>query len=380
MKNVKWLIQYDTYDSKENRICGLSSLGVCDYKVSLLTRKGYFVDIISPSVTGHKWGFYGYKVKNLTKQVKLHLFPTFGYVNKAGMIFSKLWTATLLFFYLLLFIKRNEIIIVAHSLAFCTPLYIAKKIKGFKILLDFGEEYNKVKKGNLLYRIFEPKLISVSDEFIFCNDLMSKLYNSIAYTVIYGQYINPYKLPKKRKKDNKIHLVYAGIISKEEGSAYQVIKLARFLDERYRIHILGQIPKEEDYLALIKENNEKHKCKIQYEGIKKGESFFNELNKYDIGLNLRKTSEKYIDFAFPSKCLTYLCAGLRVVSSDIKCLKESRLAEAFFFFKDNSLENASEVIRQIDIYKNYEIKNQLETLDIIASDELAHLIGGKNDL
>ena len=375
MKTIKWLIQYDTYDSNENRVCGLSSLGLCDYKISLLTRKGYSVDIISPSITKDKLGFFNFKVKKLSNQVKLYLFPTFGYINRIGLIFSKIWTMFLLLWFLLFKVKKNEIIVVTHSLAFCMPLYIAKKIKGFKILLDFGEEYNKIKKGNFFYRYFEPKIIQISEKFIFCNDLMPQFYLKNSYTIIYGQYINSFSLQKSRLDDGKIHLVYAGIISKTEGSAYRAIQLAKFLDEKYMIHILGEISDEANiFLRLINENNIKNNCKIQYGGVKKGEAFFKELYRYDIGLNLRNTNKDYIDYAFPSKCLTYLCSELLVVSSDIKCIKESKLSKYISFYKKNSMEEAANVVKNINLNANYTIKNYLKNLDHLASIELVNLI------
>ena len=56
------------------------------------------------------------------------------------------------------------------------PVYLAKKIRKFQLLLDFGEEYNKVKKGNKIYQYFEPNLIQAADKFIFSNDLLTHAY------------------------------------------------------------------------------------------------------------------------------------------------------------------------------------------------------------
>ena len=126
MKTLKWIIQYDTLDSDEERICGLSSLTLCDYKISLLTRQGYRVDIISPSITQKKWKFFSRKTKILNSN--------FGLTGKFGLFVSKMVSMVQLFIYLLLNVKKNETIVVSHSLIFCMPVYLAKKIRKFQLL------------------------------------------------------------------------------------------------------------------------------------------------------------------------------------------------------------------------------------------------------
>lgn len=377
MKALKWIIQYDTLDSDEERICGLSSLTLCDYKISLLTRQEYRVDIISPSITQKKWKFFSRKTKILNSNVRLILFSTFGLTGKFGLFVSKMVSMVQLFIYLLLNVKKNEIIVVSHSLIFCMPVYLAKKIRKFQLLLDFGEEYNKVKKGNKIYQYFEPKLIKAADKFIFSNNLLTKAYGveRDKAVVIYGQYIRASETNIKDKiADNRTHVVYAGIISSDEGSVYRAIELANYLDENFCIHILGEVPKHEEkkFYSLIERSL--GGCQVIYEGVKKGKEFFDTLSQYHIGLNLRDSKAEYIDFAFPSKCLTYLSAGIHVVSSDIKCVRKSKVGNLIHFYTKNSLEDVAQTIKQVDLNSEYKPNEQLVALDQEAAEKLALLL------
>lgn len=377
MKALKWIIQYDTLDSDEERICGLSSLTLCDYKISLLTRQGYHVDIISPSITQKHWKFYRGKIKTLTPNVRVKLFSTFGLTGTVGLFLSKLVSMAQLFIYLVFNVNKGETIVVAHSLIFCMPVYLAKKIKKFQLLLDFGEEYNKVKKGNKIYQYFEPKLIRAADKFIFSNDLLAEVYeiNQDKAAVIYGQYVNVSQTKRKEKiADDRVHIVYAGIISSDEGSVYKAIKLADYLDATFCIHILGEVPRSEKkkFFSSIAKNGSR--CQIIYEGVKKGNEFFETLSQYHIGLNLRDSQAGYIDFAFPSKCLTYLSTGLHVVSSDIKCVRESRVGNLIHFYSENSLDAVAKIVKEIDLNEKYEPTSQLAAMDREAAERLAVLL------
>lgn len=377
MKTLKWITWYDTFDSTEERLCGLSSLTLCDYKISLLTRQGYHVDIISPSITQRHWKFYRGKKKILTPNVRLKLFFTFGLTGKVGFFISKLFSTVQLFTYLLFNVKKGETIVVVHSLIFCMPVYLAKKIKKFQLLLDFGEEYNKVKKGNKMYQYFEPKLIKAADKFIFSNDLLSEAYgvDPNKAVVIYGQYIyHNEEIIKKKLADDKIHIVYAGLISSEDNSVYKAIKLADYLDESYCIHILGEVPESEKkkFYSLVEKRRDG--CQVIYEGVKKGKEFFEVLYQYQIGLNLRDPQAGYIDFAFPSKCLTYLCAGLHVVSSNIKCVRNSEVGNLIHFYRENDLSTIAQTVKEIDLNEKYDPNLQLAMLDQKAAEQMAELL------
>lgn len=68
-----------------------------------------------------------------------------------------IWSWTWLFFYLVFNVKRGEKIIAYHSLMIDFPLYCAKRIKGFKLILEIEEEYCVVIKQPFFFEWLEKK-------------------------------------------------------------------------------------------------------------------------------------------------------------------------------------------------------------------------------
>ena len=126
------------------------------------------------------------------------------------------------------------------------------------------------------------------------------------------------------------------------------------------------------FYSLIEKSLDR--CQVIYEGVKKGKEFFDTLSQYHIGLNLRDSQAEYIDFAFPSKCLTYLSAGIHVVSSDIKCVRKSKVGNLIHFYTKNSLEDVAQTIKQVDLNSEYKPNEQLAALDQEAAEKLAILL------
>lgn len=381
-KSIKWITTYDVETNNEGRYYSLSSKNKTDYIIDVMVRNGWNIEIISPSITMHEKGYYRKSQRSINKNIKLTLFNTFGAKSKLGRAMSKIFSATQLFCYLFFKVKRNELIIIGHTLMFAAPVYLAKKIKNFKLILDFGEEYNMVKKGNRIYQWAEPKLIQNTNKFIFGNDFMGDIYgiSPINYIVVYGQYQNNIRA-KKIILDNKIHLVYSGIISESEKSAFKAIELAKYLDKKYTIHILGKIDNlaEEHFYSLIEEvNSINDSCRVIYEGVKNGEEYVKQMIQYDIGLNLRSVDEYYIDFAFPSKVISYLNAGLRVVSSKIKCVEQSDIGILLDYYEDDNPNCISEVIRGIDLQSPFYCSDKLKELDSKLSISIESLIINNN--
>src|SRR5690606_35053088 len=100
-----------------------------------------------------------------------------------------------------------------------------------------------------------------------------------------------------------------------------------YLPNKYRLHILGfgNNSDIEELKKLINYvNKEKgYEC-CRYYGSLDGEKYSEFLLDCDIGLNPQKEGE-YMDFAFPSKILSYLAHGLEVVSTRIKSVEQSKV-------------------------------------------------------
>lgn len=128
-----------------------------DYISSSIVKAGYNVQIISPSWTANTEGWYDKRTSDLRDGITLTLGSTFGARIKIMKLFRIAWSWIWLFFYLVINVKRGEKIIVYHSLMIDFPIYFAKLLKGFKLILEIEEEYCVVIKQPVLFEWLEKR-------------------------------------------------------------------------------------------------------------------------------------------------------------------------------------------------------------------------------
>jgi len=366
---IKYIAFHDIKDyEEEHRNYGFAAINKMDYICSAIVRAGYNVEIVSPSWTGNKKGYYKKRKTQIKDCVFLTVGPSFGAKYRLTKLIRILFSWFWLFFYLLLNIKKGEKIIVYHSLGLACPVYFARIIKKFKLILEIEEEYCKVKQQPGVYIWIEKRIINISDKYILPNDIMANAYSLMQdkCIIIYGQYSNYYSGTSLEKNNDVVRLVYAGIIDKDEGSAFKAVNIAKYLSSRYQIHILGTaIPEVINELQdLIKNTNEKSNCEVFYEGFKEGYDYIDRMLQCSVGLNLRKTKTNYINFAFPSKILSYLSMGLRVVSSRVDCVERSKIGDLLYYYNQDTAEAIAKVIMSIDFNHLYDSRARLKKLDM----------------
>lgn len=351
MKNKRELKYIGFYNDNyfnlhENRNTSLAVKNKMDYICSALTRNNLKVKIISPCWTNNTKGFFKGKEYIKSNYITIKNFATFGSNNKVLQKINKFFIALQLLLYLIINTKRNEEILVYHSLALILPIKIAKKIKNLSIILEVEEIYSTVWKGT--YDVDkEISYINMADKAIFASDQLQNYFKINKSVVVYGSY-NYYDKKNFNKKFKKnIDIVYAGSIDKIKGGAKNSVLAMNYLPNKYRLHILGfgNNSDIEELKKLINYvNKEKgYEC-CRYYGSLDGEKYSEFLLNCDIGLNPQKEGE-YMDFAFPSKILSYLAHGLEVVSTRIKSVEQSKVASRITFSKnDNPQEIAKSVL------------------------------------
>ena len=129
------------------------------------------------------------RVDYITKQLSIRYFFSMGRKNK---ILGKLGTALVqmqLLLYLLFNVSKNETIIVYHSLAYMNLVQIAKKIKGFRLILEVEEIYADV-IGNTKIRQKEIAAIKKANAYIFPTQLLNAKLNEEGKPaiIIHGTY------------------------------------------------------------------------------------------------------------------------------------------------------------------------------------------------
>lgn len=351
-KKIKYIGYYDTHTNR--RLMSPAAVNKMNYIASTLVELGYTVEIISCGVIADK--SYKASRENLKQEIFVNYFRTFKRSNlKLINKFLRLYEIIKIFIYCLKNIKKNEKILVYHSLMNMKVISLAKKIKKFKITLEVEEIYADVLEDTKK-RKKEINFLRNVEGYIFPTELLNKEINldKKPYVIVHGTY-NIQKKISQKVKDKKIHVVYAGTFDPYKGGAKQAIKASVFLPEEYHLHILGFGTNEEikSLKELINEIQQKSKAKITYEGLKLGEEYISLLQSCHIGLSTQNPLAKFNDTSFPSKILSYLENGLRVVSIKIPVVETSDIKDYIYYYEEQTPKKIAEAIKAIKLSEEY---------------------------
>lgn len=353
---------YDYYKLNENRISSPAAINKIDYVAKVLSSH-YQVNIISPSWTNNKKIYTGKRI-NIDNNIYLKLFTTFPWISLLKI--PSFIIAYIQFFIFLLFnVRKNENVIVYHSLYLVNVIKLLKKIKRFNLILEVEEIYSDLIDSKRIKKK-EYKFFEISDKFIFITNLLQEKINKDKkpYAIVHGKYFVEEKICKKFN-DNKIHIVYSGVIDTQKKGAYTSCDISNYLSEKYVIHIIG-FGKDIDIEILkerINQYNKKNPCKILYDGLKKGNDYIGYLQKCDVGLSTQNPNAAYNDTSFPSKILSYMSCGLRVVTVDIPAIKTSDVSDYLYYYKNDDPREIAEIIKSIDFSEKYDSKKILNDLN-----------------
>lgn len=334
-----------------------------DYTADIIRDLTGSVEIISPAPLsqGEKCTLGGRYELALGKY--LRLFPNVSAKTKLGRQINARISRLSLFSYLLCHTKKNEPILVYHSLVYSKLIRLIKRITGCKIILELNEIYSEVSSDMASQKDEELKIIDMADAFIFPNDLMNEMFNikGKPHSVEYGIYRYNQHLSDSFE-DGKIHVVYAGTLDETKGGCHAAAA-ATYLPESYHVHILGfgtdeQVNRIKKLVTSLRSS--KH-AELTYDGLLDGDNFISFLQKCQIGLSPQDPHAIYNETSFPSKVLTYMSNGLKVVSIDIKAISSSQLKDNITFYKNQTpLEIASAILAANDKTTDYTILNRLD--------------------
>lgn len=376
-EKIKYIGFYEEIDSKYKRNSCLSAINKMNYIIEAIVKTGINVDIISPS-----WYIDSYAPTTseekiyINENVSLVKAPSFATKNKLTTRFKYHFSQIWLFIYLIKNTKKNEELIAYHSLALMKPLYLAKKIKKFKVIYEVEEIYTDVSNDSNFKRKREIKMINNGDKYIFPTELLHESLNknNKPYSICYGTY----KVEEDRNikfDDDKIHIVYAGTFDPRKGGA-TAAAVAEYLDEKYHIHIIGFGSEDEKSALqnLIEEVSKKTKCTVTYDGLYIGDEYIKFLQKCDIGLSTQTPNAEYNDTSFPSKVLSYMANGLRVVSIRIKALEKATISKLLYYYDKDCPKEIAKAIKSIDLSERYDSRDEIDVLDKKFIHEIKKLI------
>lgn len=235
-------------------------------------------------------------------------------------------------------------------------------MRKIELLLDVAEIYSDVGTPKPTLTTAEKCLLSSADKYIFSTELLAERVKPAApHIVMYGNY-KTYNRTLQKKSAETIHLLYAGIIDSHKAGAFNAIEACSHLTEQYQIHIIG-FGEAEKLQQRISELNSKSACKVFFDGVKNGQDFIEYGQACDIGLSTQNSYGDYVQSSFPSKILTYLSLGLRVVSCEIAGVKQSKIGHLLTYYQEDDPQAIAKAIQSIDLSEDYDSQAVLQKLD-----------------
>ena len=364
----------------EERVFSPATVAVMNYLADCLHRLGIPVEIISPAETRKTSGKYPLRSEEIRDGVVLTQGASSGYENKILRVLTKIRSRLWVVSYLLKNTKENELVFFCDSPVLYEPLLLFRRLSRKKVsILYFASEiYQQVIPLGKIKRWMEWKLFRDADMLVVSTKLLDEKINQEGRksVILHGTYTLTPKYTDKFD-DGLIHIVYAGIINGSKGSA-KAVEIADHLPEKYHIHILGFGLQNdvEELKRSIEESNRKNRCKVTYEGVIYGEEYDRYLQKCDIGICPQNLDALYNDSSFPSKTLSYLANGLRVVSVDLKAVRYSEIGGLIRFTKSDSAADFADAILQIDMEEAYDSRKAIADLDEKFTRDLGEMIKG----
>lgn len=260
------------------------------------------------------------------------------------------------FFYVLFHVKKGDTVILYHSIYYDPIVTFLKKLKKFKIVYEIEEIYADVRDGGNGREKEITRCEKAADAFIFSTEMLNEAVNKNhkKNIVIYGAYKACEREKTETNADTrKTIVVYSGTLMAGKGASHAV-ECARALDSSYEIRIIGYGSAEEiDTIKYLIEEN-KSDCKVVFDGMKYGDEYIEYLYKCDIGLCIQPHDNQFNATSFPSKILSYLNCGLKVVATNLEALKKSKLSELISFSADST---PNEVAKAIKIAMEKKVNN-----------------------
>lgn len=376
MGKVYYLGYYSPESNKEeNRSIVLAATNKMTYIVEAIEAAGRSVEVVSASQTGNRKS-YGEKILPICQKSQVHLFKTLPWGNKIRRIASVLYSIRQYRRYIMKTLTKDDTLIVYHSVMYADFIAKAKKKLGFKLILEVEEIYADVngKDGD---RIKEYRVFEAADAYIFPTELLNEKFNkeNKPYSVIYGTY----HVEEDRNvsfDDGRIHVVYAGTFDPRKGGAMAAVLSAEYLNEDYHLHIIGFGSKTDKDALLneIERVSASTKCNVTYDGLLSGEDYIRFIQSCDIGLSTQTPSGDYNNTSFPSKILSYMANGLRVVSIQIPVVENAKIGKSLYFYSEQTPQKIAEAIKEVNIDDEYDSRKLICELDKAFVEDLRKLL------
>lgn len=365
-KEITYLGYYDTPQSQVAHFVPPAGSLKMRYVAEAMASSGRSICIWSAArpISDHSRFFKSESVR-VSHQISAYFFPFFYVCNRLLRKFCSMVQMACLLFLILRKIGKGDVLVVYHSLAYASIVFLTKAIKKYHLILEVEEIYDDVKSVHPINVWLEKKLFSSADAYIFPSELIDKKVNvhRKPSIIIYGNYhIHPTQ--NEKWSDGKVHVIYSGTFNQRKGGVDSAIRAGEFLDANYHIHITGWGTEAEieGVKETVKRISEKTACMITYDGYQDDQSFIPYLQQFNIGLSTQNPDDKLSSSCFPSKILLYMCNGLTVLSSKAPAVLNSQIASDVFFYERQTPIDIAAGIKRIPI--DVDSRKVIEKLDV----------------
>ena len=102
---------------------------------------------------------------------------------------------------------------------------------------------------------------------------------------------------------------------------------------------------------------------MSYDGLLSGEEYIRFIQSCDIVLSTQNPDAAFNATSFPSKILSYMANGLRVVSIRIPAIEQSAVGDALFYYDRQTSEEIAKAILSVDMNSSYDSRTLIHALD-----------------
>lgn len=369
MKKVYYIGYYSDKNLNKNRKAAPSADTKINYIIESLNNIGYDVEVISFCEENSRnriiKKYDEYDINE--KSYKIHFFKTYTSKYRIIRVIGRYFT----WLSQKKYIQKNCLneeckIIIYHSLGLLKLLKFFNR-KNKEYILEMEEIYADVINNNMI-RQKEINLAKKASSYIFPTNLLDEKINTEKKpsVIIHGTYKTEKMTNKKifNEEKKEIHCVYAGTFDARKGGCTAAVAVAEYLPPNYHIHILGFGSEEEveKIKKIIKQTEKKSKAKVTFEGVLQGEEYMNFIQNCQIGLSTQNPDAQFNATSFPSKILSYMANGLRVVSARIPVVEQSAIGKMIYYYNEQKPQMIAKTIMNIDMNDKYDSRSIIKEL------------------
>ncbi len=366
--------------SYEKRYSAPSAVNKMNYIASSLIRVGHNVRILSPSWSKtKKFAYYSGRTTSSKDGIRVKYPSTFSSPGRVLEFFSRYYSLLWLFIMLIFNAHKETHVVLYHSTFLYFPILCAKKICRFTLILEVEEIYHLFTKS---IKEREDRMLSMADGYLFANKGIKKYLTKEKdkkkpFIVVNGEYNIKKETKIKSKDDQFIKVVFAGNIEHVRRGAFNAVSCAKYLSDKYRVYIIG-FGAERDISVLNKKIKQVNDLlgykKCEYFGVKHGAEYDQFLFDCDIAINPQELNKRYMQFAFPSKILSYLNHNLRTVTTQLETISDSEFSDLVIMVPNPSPQKFAEAIMKVNLLEPFDPVSRINKADLTFLDNLKLLV------